>query len=90
MAVAKASWYKQGMSPLPKLLLIAAGLLVERGVRKRANRGQVKVSLKSTMEDWKRTQRRRKPPEAGLPVPAVPPRGPLPKQGGAEAPLTFD
>ena len=33
---------------------------------------------------------RRKPPEAGLPVPAVPPRGPLPKQGGAEAPLTFD
>ncbi len=32
---------------------------------------------------------RRKPPEAGLPVPAVPPRGPLPMQGGAEAPLDF-
>lgn len=32
---------------------------------------------------------RRKPPEAGLPVPAIPPRGPLPKQGGAEAPLEF-
>lgn len=34
--------------------------------------------------------RRRKPPEAGVPVPAVPPRGPVPKQGGAEAPLEFD
>lgn len=32
---------------------------------------------------------KRKPPEAGLPVPAVPPRGPLPLQGGAEAPLDF-
>jgi hypothetical protein len=34
--------------------------------------------------------RRRKPPEAGLPVPAIPPGGPLPKQGGAAAPLEFD
>ncbi len=33
--------------------------------------------------------RRRKPPEAGMPIPAIPPRGPLPKQGGAEAPLEF-
>ncbi|QFT76426.1 hypothetical protein [Erythrobacter sp. THAF29] len=33
--------------------------------------------------------RRRKPPESGISVPAVPPRGPLPKQGGAEAPLDF-
>lgn len=32
---------------------------------------------------------RRRPPEAGLPVPAVPPRGPLPLAGGAEAPLEF-
>jgi hypothetical protein len=30
---------------------------------------------------------RRKPPEAGLAVPAVPSRGPLPLEGGAEAPL---
>ena len=30
---------------------------------------------------------KRKPPEAGLSIPAVPPRGPLPLQGGAEAPL---
>ena len=33
---------------------------------------------------------RRKPPEAGIAVPAVPPNGPLPKTGGAEAPLEFD
>ncbi|MEO1922255.1 hypothetical protein T8S45_12045 [Blastomonas marina] len=35
-------------------------------------------------------QLRRKPPEAGLAVPAVPPKGPPPQQGGAEAPLDFD
>jgi hypothetical protein len=34
--------------------------------------------------------RRRKPPEAGLPVPAISPSGPLPKQGGAAVPLEFD
>jgi hypothetical protein len=32
---------------------------------------------------------RRRPPEAGLSVPAIPPRGPLPRQGGAAAPLDF-
>lgn len=32
---------------------------------------------------------RRKPPEAGMPVPAVPPGGPQPKQGGAAVPLDF-
>ncbi|MEM7689468.1 MAG: hypothetical protein AAF291_10645 [Pseudomonadota bacterium] len=32
----------------------------------------------------------RKPPEAGLPVPAVPPNGPCPKQGGAAAALSSD
>jgi hypothetical protein len=30
---------------------------------------------------------RRPPPAAGLAVPAVSPRGPLPLEGGAEAPL---
>lgn len=34
--------------------------------------------------------KKRKPPESGLAVPAEPPKGPLPKQGGAEAPLSFD
>lgn len=36
-----------------------------------------------------RSSHTRKPPEAGIAVPADPPRGPLPKQGGAEAPLDF-
>jgi len=35
-------------------------------------------------------RRHRRPPEAGMQAPAIPPRGPLPKQGGAEAPLEFD
>ena len=35
-------------------------------------------------------KRKRKPPEAGIAVPAVPQNGPLPRQGGAEAPLEFD
>ena len=38
----------------------------------------------------KRGTGRRKPPESGVPVPAVPPNGPMPKQGGAAAPLEFD
>lgn len=33
---------------------------------------------------------RRKPPESGLPVPVVPPRGPAPLQGGAAARLDFE
>lgn len=33
---------------------------------------------------------RRKPPEAGIASPAVPPRGPLPKHGGAAADMEFD
>ena len=33
---------------------------------------------------------RKKPPETGIAVPAVPPQGPLPLQGGAQVPLTFD
>lgn len=32
---------------------------------------------------------KRKPPEAGIAVPAVSPKGPLPGQNGAEAPLDF-
>ena len=34
--------------------------------------------------------KKRKPPEAGIAVPAIPPRGPLPMQGGTAAPLEFD
>lgn len=78
------------MSTLPKILLIAAGLLIEHGIRQRGKRESFGGSLGKTMDAWTRNQPRRKPPEAGMPVPAIPPKGPLPKQGGAEAPLTFD
>lgn len=37
-----------------------------------------------------RHQPKRKPPEAGLAVPVEPPRGPMPMEGGAEAPLNFE
>ena len=40
--------------------------------------------------EHKRSRSRRKPPEAGLPVPAIPPHGPQPKQGGAAEPLDFE
>ena len=50
--------------------------------------GPHRAILLSILEATK--PKRRRPPEAGIPVPAVPPRGPLPKQGGAEAPLNFE
>lgn len=40
------------------------------------------------IQDMKRGPKK-PPPEAGLSVPAVPPKGPLPQQGGAQAPLDF-
>lgn len=49
--------------------------------------GPHRAILLSILEATK--PRRRKPPEAGLPVPAVPPHGPLPRQGGAAAALDF-
>ncbi|UVI39897.1 hypothetical protein [Qipengyuania spongiae] len=36
-----------------------------------------------------RRNKRRRPPEAGALIPAIPPRGPPPLAGGAEAPLDF-
>lgn len=33
---------------------------------------------------------KRRPPESGIAVPAIPPSGPLPKKGGAAAPLDFE
>jgi len=38
----------------------------------------------------KARQGRGKPLEGGIPQPALPPGGPLPLVGGAEAPLTFE
>ena len=47
-------------------------------------------ALKSDIRHGPTRNRPRKPPEAGIPVPAIPPTGPLPMQGGAEAPLDFE
>ncbi|PZT86973.1 MAG: hypothetical protein DI637_09980 [Citromicrobium sp.] len=81
------------MSRLPKLLLLAAGLVIGQGIRKgsrRTMRGGTTSSLADVLAHRARRKPPRKPPEAGMPVPAIPPGGPLPKQGGAEAPLEFD
>jgi hypothetical protein len=45
-----------------------------------------------TLEELTRLARgrRRRPRDGGMAVPAIPPRGPLPLSGGAEAPLEFD
>lgn len=58
-------------------------------MEKRAELKAVIVHLQQ-MRDRIVHGKKRKPPESGMPVPAVPPKGPLPKQGGAEAPLEFD
>lgn len=61
-------------------------------------RGQEsRILLKAEIEHLRRLKARligvpprRKPPEAGIAIPAVPPTDPLPKEGGAAAPLEFD
>ena len=57
--------------------------LAERWTRERSFAERVQARLRNDPN-------RRKPPEAGLSVPAVPPKGPSPKQGGAAAPFDFD
>lgn len=57
-----------------------------------SRRGSLRVDDRPgarSLADIMRSQSRprRKPPEAGLPMPAVPPRGPVPLQGGAAAAL---
>ena len=53
--------------------------------RREARTSYDAASWKSGM--LRNSRRRRRPPGAGMPFPAVPPRGPLPVQDGAEAPL---
>ena len=57
-----------------------------RGVRDPFARGVIAEHLVKALEP----KRKRKPPESGLMVPAVPPHRPLPLKGGAEAPLEFE
>lgn len=73
-----------------KLELAKLSAKLERGAGKK-ERVLLKAEiahLRSILEGLTRGGRR-KPPESGIAVPAVPPKGPLPKQGGAEAPLDF-
>lgn len=46
-------------------------------------------ALKSNLKHQPSRKPPRRPPESGIAVPAVPPTGPLPKRGGAEATLDF-
>ncbi len=77
--------------------LLAAGLglvavLAMGAIMARKRRGKPDVrrpaSLKQLLQ--KPPAPRRKPPEAGLAVPAVPPTGPMPISGGAAAALDFE
>ncbi|MBX7482191.1 hypothetical protein [Qipengyuania qiaonensis] len=63
--------------------------LLRKARRAAANRRQDREAMMRRLGREPRKPRR-KPPEAGIAVPAIPPQGPLPKLGGAEAPLEFD
>lgn len=71
--------------------IFAAAVAHSLAERKGGAKPDLKPGTRS-LDDLLRQTRtpRRKPPEAGLAVPAVPPRGPLPMQGGAAAPLDFE
>ena len=75
MAAARVLWYDEAM----RLVVRLSGHGPD--VRRWASEHTLGIDPKRP---------RKKPPEAGIAVPAIPPRGPLPLQGGAEAPLEFD
>ena len=79
VAAARASWY----DGLVKLVIKLFGHAPAAGRRDLKR----ELALRAIGIGPKRP--RKKPPEAGIAVPAIPPRGPLPLQGGAEAPLEF-
>ncbi len=76
------------MSPAAQLVVRIVALAVAQGVSRRS-RPTVEQQAPWLFDKSTRPKRRRKPPEAGMPVPAIPPKGPLPMQGGAQAPLEF-
>lgn len=63
---------------------------------RKAERLAQRVRLKSALAKMEASKAdlyrkfNRKPPESGIAMPVEPPRGPLPMQGGAAAPLEFD
>lgn len=84
---------RERITILSDIAKIAAGfgILALAAATTRSNRGREKFRGASSLDEVLRKRKpRRKPPEAGIAVSAVPPGGPRPKQGGAEAPLDFD
>ena len=71
------------------MLAVAAGKTIAAG-RHRPKPDILPGSLSITDMMQSRPRPRRKPPESGLPVPAIPPRGPAPLQGGAAARIDFE
>jgi len=68
------------------MLAIAAGKTLAAGPRDRRPDGR--RSSRFFGDGMRSAPRpRRKPPEAGMPMAAVPPQGPLPRQGGAAVAL---
>jgi hypothetical protein len=76
------------MNPAAKIVARMVALAVVHGLRSRQGRISVEEQAPWLFQN-RQPKRRHKPPEAGMPVPAVPPRGPLPMQDGADAPLDF-
>ncbi len=46
--------------------------------------------MRKTRHLLEMVKRNNRPPEAGVPMPVISPKGPTPRPGGAEAPLDFD
>ncbi|MBB3034280.1 hypothetical protein [Alteriqipengyuania lutimaris] len=76
------------MNPAANLVARVVALAVAQGLSSRSRRS-VEQQAPWLFDKRITPKRRRKPPEAGMPVPAIPPKGPLPMQGGAQAPLDF-
>jgi hypothetical protein len=74
------------------LIVVAAAAASALEARQRGLRADDRRGTRS-LDQWLRNRpapRRRKPPAAGIAAPAIPPRGPLPMQGGAAARLDFE
>lgn len=73
------------------VVAIGMGVVGALSMRKRNAATSVRLGSRSLNDVLrKKPPRRRKPPEAGMASPVVPPSGPFPKQGGAQAPLHFE
>ncbi|MCR2832333.1 hypothetical protein [Parerythrobacter lacustris] len=70
-------------------LMETVNALIARGPSARGRRA-VAEAIAAAARANQGNGKRRKPPEAGIAVPAIPPNGPLPKTGGGEAQLEFD